>query len=54
MSYKDECKILLRDTLLVFISVIMGLFIVEQLKIVKNKINDSTETTNVFIDNPDF
>ena len=46
-------KLLIRDALLVYFSVIAGYFILEQLKPILNKENSST-TTQVFTDNPDF
>ena len=47
-------KVLLRDTLLVYLSVVMGLFIVDQLKVVKKSIDNNSESTNVFTDKPNF
>ena len=55
---KDEpkpLKFLVRDALLVYFSVIMGDFIVDQLKpIISENINTLKETTAVFTDNPTF
>jgi hypothetical protein len=46
-------KLLIRDTLLVYFSVIVGFFLLEQLKPVLN--NDTIiSSPNVFTDNPDF
>lgn len=46
-------KLLIRDTLVVYFSVIVGYFILEQLKPMLH--NDTiTSTPNVFTDNPDF
>jgi hypothetical protein len=47
-------KLLLRDTLLVYLSVVMGLFVVDQLKVVKKSLDDTGESTNVFTDKPGF
>lgn len=46
-------KVLIRDALVVYFSVVSGYFILEQLKPILNKENSST-TTQVFTDNPDF
>ena len=57
MQYVDKepkpLKILIRDSLLVYISVILGYFIVDQLSPVINDIKIST-TPLVFTDNPSF
>jgi hypothetical protein len=45
-------KLLIRDSLLVYFSVISGYFILEQLNFILNK--DKTINTQVFTDNPDF
>ena len=45
-------KLLIRDSLLVYFSVISGYFILEQLNYILNK--DKTISTQVFTDNPDF
>jgi hypothetical protein len=44
-------KLLLRDTLLVYISIIIGYYIIQQLTPV---INDGKITPPVIVDNPDF
>ena len=46
-------KLLIRDTLLVYFSVIVGYFVLEQLKYVLNN-ETITSSPNVFTDNPDF
>ena len=55
---KDEpkpLKFLVRDALLVYFSVLMGDFIVDQLKpIISENVNILKETTTVFTDNPTF
>ena len=57
MQYVDKepkpLKILIRDSLLVYISVILGYFIVDQLSPVINDIKISA-TPLVFTDNPSF
>jgi hypothetical protein len=47
-------KILIRDALVVYFSVIVGYFIIEQLKTTMQNGGDSKQTTPVFTDNPDF
>lgn len=46
-------KILMRDSLLVYFSVLFGNFIMEQLKPVINNISDNN-VTPIFVDNPEF
>lgn len=57
MQYVDKepkpFKILIRDSLLVYVSVISGYFILDQLKPVINEI-EITSTPLVFTDNPSF
>lgn len=47
-------KLLIRDTLLVYFSVISGYFIMEQLKPVLETVGESISTPQVFTDNPEF
>jgi len=47
-------KILIRDGLLVYFSVIVGYFIIEQLKTVVQNGGDSSKITPAFTDNPNF
>jgi len=47
-------KILIRDALVVYFSVIVGYFIIEQLKTTIQNGGDNSKTTPVFTDNPDF
>ena len=47
-------KTLLRESLIVFFSVVMGLFLMDQLKLVKKTIADGSDSTNVFTGKPDF
>jgi hypothetical protein len=47
-------KLLIRDTLLVYFSVIVGHFILEQLKPVIQQGGEATTSTPVFTDNPGF
>lgn len=47
-------KLLIRDTLLVYFSVIVGHFILEQLKPVIQQGGEAITTTPVFTDNPGF
>ncbi len=42
------------DSLIVFLSVFIGLSISEQFGMVKNLVGGATETTKAFISNPDF
>jgi ABC-type arginine/histidine transport system permease subunit len=46
-------KYLIRDTLLVYVSVFIGYFIIEQLKTIVEPFADTT-VTQVFTDNPNF
>ena len=58
MRYIDNeikpMKILLRDTITVFICIICGIFIVEQLQPVIEKTNVNIDVPLVFTDNPAF
>jgi len=47
-------KLLIRDTLLVYFSVIVGYFIMEQLKPVLETVGENISTPQVFTDNPEF
>jgi hypothetical protein len=48
-------KLLIRDALLVYFSVVSGYFILEQLKpVIQNGVNLTSNTTPIFIDNPEF
>jgi hypothetical protein len=47
-------KLLIRDTLLVYFSVISGYFIMEQLKPVLENVGETLATPQVFTDNPEF
>jgi len=47
-------KLLIRDTLLVYFSVIFGYFIMEQLKPVLEIAGEAVSTPQVFTDNPEF
>jgi hypothetical protein len=47
-------KFLIRDSLLVYFSVICGSFILEQVKPMIQQTNDGTFVTQVFTDNPEF
>jgi len=49
-------KLLIRDTLLVYTSVILGFFVLEQLKPVLNEVVEggSSHPPAVFVDNPSF
>jgi len=47
-------KLLIRDTLLVYFSVISGYFIMEQLKPVLENVSETFSTPQVFTDNPEF
>jgi len=47
-------KLLIRDTLLVYFSVISGYFIMEQLKPVLETGSESISAPQVFTDNPEF
>lgn len=58
MRYVEEeakpLKLLIRDSLLVYVCVIIGNFIVEQLKPVIDSVEINTEVPLVFTDNPPF
>lgn len=48
-------KVLIRDALVVYLSVVSGYFILEQLKpVIQNGGNLTTNTTPIFVDNPEF
>jgi hypothetical protein len=47
-------KILIRDGLLVYFSVIVGYFVIEQLKTVVQNGGDGSKITPAFTDNPNF
>ena len=47
-------KLLIRDTLLVYFSVIVGYFIMEQLKPVLETVGENISAPQVFTDNPEF
>jgi len=47
-------KLLIRDTLLVYLSVVSGYFILEQLKPIMQDGGSSSVVTPVFTDNPEF
>ena len=47
-------KLLIRDSLLVYFTVLVGYFIIEQLKTVVQNGGDSSKITPVFTDNPNF
>jgi hypothetical protein len=47
-------KLLIRDTILVYISVLAGYFILEQLSPVMQGGKDGSTITPVFTDNPEF
>ena len=47
-------KVLIRDALVVYFSVIVGYFIIEQLKSTIQNGGDNSQSTPVFTDNPDF
>jgi hypothetical protein len=47
-------KLLFRDAIIVYLSTVMGLFLVDQLKLVKKSLSENAESTRVFTDNPDF
>ena len=46
-------KLLIRDTLIVYISVVTGYFLTDQLKPFMNE-NEIISSPNVFVDNPAF
>ena len=47
-------KFLLRDTLLVYFSVILGNFVIEQINPILNGGSNSSNHTPIFTDNPGF
>jgi len=47
-------KLLIRDALLVYLSVISGYFILQQLKPIMQEGGNSAAATQVFTDNPEF
>jgi len=47
-------KYLIRDSLLVYFSVIVGYFISDQLKTVAQSAGENTKSLPVFTDNPEF
>ena len=47
-------KLLIRETLLVYISVVIGLFVKKQFKELEVNSNFKKGNIDVFIDNPDF
>ena len=47
-------KFLIRDSLLVYFSVIVGYFIIDQLKTVTQSGGESSKSIPVFTDNPEF
>jgi hypothetical protein len=47
-------KLLIRDALLVYVSVVSGYFILEQLKPIMQEGGSSSVVTQVFTDNPEF
>jgi len=47
-------KLLIRDALLVYFSVIIGYFVIEQFKTVVQSGGDGHKLTPVFTDNPNF
>jgi hypothetical protein len=48
-------KVLMKEALLVYFSVISGYFILEQLKpVMQNGGNLTSNTTPIFVDNPEF
>jgi len=53
-SESKPLKLLVRDTLLVYFSVIFGYFIMEQLKPVLEIAGEAVTTPQVFTDNPEF
>ena len=58
MRYIDKeskpLKVLIRDALVVYFSVIVGYFIIEQLKSTIQTGGNNSKSTPVFTDNPDF
>lgn len=53
-SESKPLKLLVRDTLLVYFSVIFGYFIMEQIKPVLEIAGETVTTPSVFTDNPEF
>jgi len=53
-SESKPLKLLIRDTLLVYFSVISGYFIMEQLKPVLETVGENISAPQVFTDNPEF
>lgn len=53
-SENKPLKLLIRDTLLVYFSVIFGYFIIEQIKPVLEISRETMSTPQVFTDNPEF
>lgn len=53
-SENKPLKLLIRDTLLVYFSVIFGYFIIEQIKPVLEIARENVSTPQVFTDNPEF
>jgi hypothetical protein len=53
-SESKPLKLLVRDTLLVYFSVISGYFIMEQLKPVLEIAGEAVSAPQVFTDNPEF
>jgi len=50
-----QLKVLIRDALVVYFSVVSGYFILEQLKpVIQNGGNLTSHTTPIFVDNPEF
>lgn len=47
-------KSLIRETLLVYVSVVIGLFIANQFDLMKSSLNAVGGGVNVFVDNPGF
>ena len=58
MRYVDQepkpLKLLIRDTLLVYVSVVVGKFIVDQLKPVIDEVDVNSISPLAFTDNPSF
>ena len=53
-SESKPLKLLIRDTLLVYFSVISGYFIMEQIKPVLETVGENISAPQVFTDNPEF
>lgn len=47
-------KLLIRESLHVYLSSVLGLFIIRQFKELESKSNFKGGNINVFVDNPDF